>query len=155
MQRDERTEWLLSPRFGKYLRRQASTESPVFGSLDGQLIACHRVSALRLVPGVVLVIVKEAGNLLLQLYGVTRLANGTGVVEKLPLDGSRQVVPLHDHGRPEALQDMLLIPCERCSLVAIALRVWERRASLDLPAGEGSSQLLAGIPALCFYVGHV
>ena len=145
MQRDERTEWLLSPRFGKYLRRQASTESPVFGSLDGQLIACHRVSALRLVPGVVLVIVKETGNLLLQLYGVTRLANGTGVVE----------VPLHDHGRPEALQDMLLIPCERCSLVAIALRVWERRASLDLPAGEGSSQLLAGIPALCFYVGHV
>jgi len=154
MQRDERTGWLLSPRFGKYLVDERAQKAPSL--LSGWTAdRMSPVSASRLVAGVVLVIVKEAGNLLLQLYRVTRLANGSGVIEKLPLDASRQVVPLHDHGRPEALQDMLLIPCERCSLVAIALRFWQRRASLSLPAGEGSSQLVAGIPALCFYVGHV
>ena len=100
-------------------------------------------------------IVKEAGNLLLQLYGVTRLASGSGVVEKLPLNGGRQVVPLHNHGCPETLQDVFLIPCQRYSLVAIAPRCWLRRTSLALPAGDGSGQLLAGIPGLCFCVRHV
>ena len=96
--------------------------------------------ASRRVPGIVLVIVKEAGNLLLQLRCVARLAHGGGVVEELPLDAGGQIVPLHDYGCPEALQDMLFILCERCTLVAILLRCRRGRTSLALPAGNGSSQ---------------
>src|SRR4249920_2508940 len=116
-------------------------KNPVYG-LERHLIAA---GALRWFPDIVLVVVKEAGNLLLQLRRVTRLAHGSCVVEKLPLDASGQVVPLHDHGRPEALQDMLLILCKRCPLVAIVSRCWPRRTSLAFPAGNGSSLLGAGI----------
>ena len=76
--------------------------------------------ALLCFPGIVLVIVKEASDLLFQLRCLTRLAHGSGVVEKLPLHASRQIVPLRDHCGPKALQDMLLILCERWLLDAIA-----------------------------------
>jgi hypothetical protein len=52
--------------------------------------------------------VKKASDLLLQLRRLARLAHGNGVFEKLPLDGSRQIIPLQEHGRPKALQDTLL-----------------------------------------------
>jgi hypothetical protein len=106
--------------------------------------------ASRRVPGVVLVIVKEAGNLLLQLRRVTLLAKGSGVVEKLPLDASRQLVPLQDHGCAEAPQYALLILSEKC------LRRWVRRqrTSFAFPAGK-SVDLIAHFPDLNFSVGHV
>lgn len=49
--------------------------------------------ASRRFPGIVLVIVKEARNLLLQLGRVARLARGGRLVEKLPLD-ARSFVPV-------------------------------------------------------------
>jgi len=52
--------------------------------------------------------VKKACDLLLQLRRPARLAHGSGVFEELPLDGSRQIIPLQEHGRPKALQDALL-----------------------------------------------
>ncbi len=79
---------------------------------------------------------------------MARLAHGSGVLEKLPLYVCRQVIPLHNHRRPEALQDMLLIFCERCSFVAIVSRCWPGRTSLALPPGKGSCQLVARIPVL-------
>jgi hypothetical protein len=48
-------------------------------------------------------LVQEASNFLLQLRRVTRLAHGSGVIEKLPLEASRQIIPLREHRRPEAL----------------------------------------------------
>jgi hypothetical protein len=52
--------------------------------------------------------VKKASDLLLQLRRLARLARGHGVLEKLPLDGSRKIVPLQEYRRPKALQDALL-----------------------------------------------
>jgi hypothetical protein len=51
---------------------------------------------------------KKASDLLLQLRRLARLTHGNGVLEKLPLDRSRQIIPLQEHGRPKALQDTLL-----------------------------------------------
>jgi hypothetical protein len=50
-------------------------------------------------------LVKEASDLLLEFRRLPRLAHGNGVFEKVPLDGSRQIIPLQEHGRPKALQD--------------------------------------------------
>ena len=57
---------------------------------------------------VIFVRVKKAGDLLLQLRRLARLAHGSGVFEQLPLDGSRQIIPLQEHRRPKGLQDSLL-----------------------------------------------
>jgi hypothetical protein len=59
-------------------------------------------------PRVVLVRVKKARDLLLQLRRLARLSHGNGVFEKLLLDGSRQIIALQEHGRPKGLQDTLL-----------------------------------------------
>ena len=59
-------------------------------------------------PLVIFMFVKKASDLLLQLRRLARLAHGHGVLEKLPLDGSRKIVPLQEYRRPEALQDALL-----------------------------------------------
>jgi len=53
-------------------------------------------------------LVKKASDLLLQLRRLARLAHGNGVFEKLPLDGSRQIIPLQEYRRPKAPQDALL-----------------------------------------------
>jgi len=59
-------------------------------------------------PLVIFMLVKKASDLLLQLRRVARLAHGNGVLEKLPLDGSRLIIPLQEYRRPKALQDSLL-----------------------------------------------
>jgi hypothetical protein len=53
--------------------------------------------------------VKKASDSLLQLRRLARLAYGHGVLEKLLLDGCRQIIPLQEYRRPKALQDTLLI----------------------------------------------
>jgi hypothetical protein len=63
---------------------------------------------------------------------------------------SGQSVPLHDHGRAEALQDVLLILSEKY------LRLWVRRQrALAFPAGMRSVALSAHFPDLSFLVGHL
>jgi hypothetical protein len=52
--------------------------------------------------------VKKARDLLFQLRRLARLSHGNGVLEKLPLDRSGQIIPLQEHGRAKALQDTLL-----------------------------------------------
>ena len=59
-------------------------------------------------PLVIFMLVKKVGDLLLQLRRVARLAHGNGVLEKLSLDESRQIIPLQEYRRPKALQDSLL-----------------------------------------------
>ena len=49
---------------------------------------------------VVLVRVKKARDLLLQLRRLARLSHGAGVLEELLLDGHRQIIPLQEHGPP-------------------------------------------------------
>jgi hypothetical protein len=53
-------------------------------------------------------LVKKASDLLLQLRRLARLTHSNGVFEKLPLDRSRQIIPLQERGRPKAPQDTLL-----------------------------------------------
>jgi hypothetical protein len=48
-------------------------------------------------------LVKKASDLLLQLRHLARLTHWNGVFEKLPLDGSRELIPLQEYCRPEAL----------------------------------------------------
>jgi hypothetical protein len=52
--------------------------------------------------------VKKARDLLLQLRRLVRVSHADGVLEKLLLEGSRQIIPLQEHGRPKAPQDTLL-----------------------------------------------
>jgi hypothetical protein len=54
-------------------------------------------------PLVIFMLVKKTSDLLLQLRRVARLAHGNGVLEKLPLDGSRLIIPLQEYRRPKAL----------------------------------------------------
>jgi hypothetical protein len=49
---------------------------------------------------------KEAGNLLLQHGNLTWFDAGNGMLEELPLNMGRQIVPLQEHRCPKALQDM-------------------------------------------------
>jgi hypothetical protein len=49
--------------------------------------------------------VKKARDQRFQLRRLARLGNADGVLEKLLLDESRQIIPLHEHRRPKALQD--------------------------------------------------
>jgi hypothetical protein len=43
--------------------------------------------------------VKEARDPFLQLSCATRLSHGNRVVEEIPLNLRRQIIPLHDHCR--------------------------------------------------------
>jgi hypothetical protein len=53
--------------------------------------------------------VKEARDPLLQLGGVTGLTHGNRVVEEIPLNLRRQIIPVHDHCGAESSQNMLLL----------------------------------------------
>jgi hypothetical protein len=90
-------------------------------STGGSLWSCAKPTRARLLefggaaagvslrfPLVIFMLVKKASDLLLQLRGPARLAHGNGVFEKLPLDRSRQIIPLQEHRRPKAPQDTLL-----------------------------------------------
>ena len=48
---------------------------------------------------------KKARDLLLQLRSLANLTYRSGMFEKLPLDGCRQIIPLQEYRRPKALQD--------------------------------------------------
>jgi hypothetical protein len=52
--------------------------------------------------------VQEARDLLLQVCRLAGLSHADGMLEKLLLDGRRQIIPLQERGRPKALQDTLL-----------------------------------------------
>jgi hypothetical protein len=52
--------------------------------------------------------VKETRDPFLQLRCLACLGHADGVLEKLLLDRSREIIPLQEHGRPKALQDTLL-----------------------------------------------
>jgi hypothetical protein len=60
-------------------------------------------------PLVIFMFVKKASDSLLQLRRLARLAHGHDVLEKLLLDGCRQIIPLQEYRRPKALQDTPLI----------------------------------------------
>jgi hypothetical protein len=59
-------------------------------------------------PFVILVLVKKASDLLLQLRRLAGLSHADGVLEKLLLDGRRQIIPLQEYRRPKALHDTAL-----------------------------------------------
>ena len=64
---------------------------------------------------------------------------------------SGQSVPLHDHGRAEALQDVLLILSEKCTDITTVLRRWVRRQrTFAFPAGMGSVDCLLTFPTSAF-----
>jgi len=77
---------------------------------------------------VILVLVKEAGDLLLQLRHMTRLSHRSRVLEKAALDVSRKIIPLQDHCRAEASQDIFLFLGQR------GVPVRRRSSSLVFPA---------------------
>ena len=56
---------------------------------------------------VVLMLVKKPSNLLLQLELTSRVTHRSGVIKELPLDFSRKIIPLHDHGCAEKPQHTL------------------------------------------------
>ena len=82
---------------------------------------------------VILVLVKEAGDLLLQLRHMTRLSHRSRVLEKAALDVSRKIVPLQDHRRAEASQDVFLLLGER-SLCLGGVQVRNRSSALVVTA---------------------
>jgi hypothetical protein len=47
----------------------------------------------------------EARDLLLQLPRLARVSHADGVLDKLLLEGSRQIIPLQEHGGPKPAQD--------------------------------------------------
>ncbi len=83
---------------------------------------------------VILVLVKEAGDLLLQLRHMTRLSHRSRVLEKAALDVSRKIVPLQDHRRAEASQDVFLLLGERSLCLLRGVQVRKRSSALVVPA---------------------
>ena len=58
---------------------------------------------------VVLMPVKEASDLPLQLSCLTRLTHGNRVVKKVPLNIRGQIIPVHNYCLAKAPQNMLLL----------------------------------------------
>jgi hypothetical protein len=83
---------------------------------------------------VILVLVKEAGDLLLQLRHMTRLSHRSRVLEKAALDVSRKIVPLQDHRRAEASQDVFFFLGQRSLCLLRGVPVRRRSSSLVVPA---------------------
>lgn len=83
---------------------------------------------------VILVLVKEAGDLLLQLRQMTRLTHTSRILEKAALDVSRKIVPLQDHRRAKASQDFFFFLGERSLCLLRGVPVRKRSSSLVVPA---------------------
>ena len=81
-------------------------------------------------------LVKESGDLALQLGRVTQLTHGNGVFKEFALDICGQIVPLHDDCGPEAAQNMLLFLGKRRPRVAMFLRCALGSAALVVPSGD-------------------
>jgi len=77
-----------------------------------------------------IVLVKESGDLALQLGRVTQLTHGNGVFKEFALEICGQIVPLHDDCGPEAAQI-----CS--SSLASSARAW--RCSCGAPLGAPPS----------------
>ena len=63
------------------------------------------------------------------------------MLEKLPLEVSWYIIPLRDHRRAEALQNVLIFLSES-SVVVLFVRRRRGSSALVVPAGEGSSNWL-------------
>lgn len=83
---------------------------------------------------VILVLMKEAGDLLLELRHMTRLGHRSRVLEKAALDVSRKIVPLQDHRRAKASQDVFFFLGERSLCLLRGAPVRKRSSSLVVPA---------------------
>src|SRR5437879_6300785 len=64
-------------------------------------------------------IVKEASNLPLQRGSLPQITHSAGALEELALELRGNGIPLHEHGRAQALQDLLFLVSEGGSVVAI------------------------------------
>ena len=94
-------------------------------------------------------LVQEAGNPLLEFELAGGIAHRCRIREKIPLDVGWKIVPLHDHSRAEAFQDVLFVLAQR--------RVRRRRracgAALIVPAAKGFGQVVE-IPRHGFGFNH-
>src|SRR5688572_1198114 len=95
-------------------------------------------------------VMKKPGDLSSELAGGPGLAHRNGMLEELPLDLSREVVPLHDHRSPEALQNPLFHLPEARLLVGTHLD----SSAFIVPPGEGSGQLITRFLLLAFLCRH-
>jgi hypothetical protein len=73
---------------------------------------------------VVLMLVKKPSNLLLQFELTGRVTHRSGVIKELPLDFSRKIIPLHDHGCAEKPQHTLFDRMEY--QIWSEIRFWRR-----------------------------
>jgi hypothetical protein len=96
-------------------------DSCPFLKLDLCVSMVQRTMASRLVRFllVTLVIVKEASDLSFQRGCLLRIPDGTGAVEEFPLQLRGNGVRAHDHGRAEALQDLLVFVSKGGTVVAL------------------------------------
>jgi hypothetical protein len=67
-------------------------------------------------------IVKKASYLSFQRRCLLQITDGTRTVEQFPLKLGRDGIPSHDHGRPQASQDLLLFVGAGGVVVAILSR---------------------------------
>jgi hypothetical protein len=98
-------------------------------------------------------LVKESGDLSLQLGCLTQLTHGDGVLKELALNICGQIIPLHDDSGPQAPQNMLLFLAEGRNLVAMFLRRPLGRPALVIPPGDRLLIRPAGM--LRFFSAHL
>jgi hypothetical protein len=82
-------------------------------------------------------LVEESRDLALQFSCATQLTHGDGVIKEFMLDICGQIIPLHDDGRPQAPQNMLLFLGEARQRIAILLRCPLGSAAFVVPPGDG------------------
>ena len=79
---------------------------------------------------VILMIVKEASYPSPQRRGLLQIPDGAGALEELPLDLRGNGVPVHEHGRAQALQNLFFLGGEDGTVVGI-LAPLDRLADMD------------------------
>src|SRR5581483_9339712 len=105
-------------------------------------------------PVVVLMLMKEPGDLLLQQRNLAWFDAANGMLEELPLNMGGQIVPLQEHRCPKALQDMRLLLGQRCTSIAIS-SCRPKGTSLSLPPGKGTGARTACTTAFSSFGCHV
>jgi len=83
---------------------------------------------------VILVLVKKAGDLFLELRHMMRRSHRRRILKKAALDVSRKIVPLQDHRRAKASQDVFFFLGERSLCLLRGVLVRKRSTSLVVPA---------------------
>ena len=84
----------------------------------------------------VFVAVKKACNLLFEFNGRKRVAERSSARKKLPLDLHGQLVPAHNHRRPQTMQNVLFVLDQGRTLFPIGIDT----AALPLPPSQGTDQ---------------